>query len=160
MSTQASRRPGELAFAVLMLAFSLWLLWEATRISGFSGLSTPGVFPMLASGLMVVSALAILRKAAGRRAADGGLRRFVAEITPLRQVVMLALVGAYVATMSWLGFVPASGLFLFLGIQFLWRRNIVLTAAITALSLGAIYLLFRVIFQVVLPKGTLLPGLF
>lgn len=160
MSTQAPRRPGELAFAVLMLVFSLWLFWEATRISGFSGLSTPGIFPMLASGLMVVSALAILRKAAGRRAAEGGVRRLLAEVTPLRQVVMLALVGAYVAAMPWLGFLVSSGLFLFLGIQFLWRRNIVLTAAISAASLGAIYLLFRVIFQVVLPKGTLFPGLF
>jgi CDP-diglyceride synthetase len=160
MSTRAQRRPGELVFAVLILMLSLWLFWEATRISGFSGLSTPGVFPMMASGLMVLSALAILRKAAGLKAAEGGLRRFLAEVTPLRQVAMLLLVGAYVATMPWLGFLLASGLFLFLGIQFLWRRHVVLTAVVTLAALAAIHVLFREIFQVVLPKGTLLPGLF
>ncbi len=160
MSTRAQRRPGELVFAVLILVLSLWLFWEATRISGFSGLSTPGVFPMLASGLMVLSALAILRKAAGLKAAEGGMRRFLAEVTPLRQVAMLLLVGAYVATMPWLGFLLASGLFLFLGIQFLWRRHVVLTAVVTLAALAVIHVLFREIFQVVLPKGTLLPGLF
>ena len=89
MSPRAQRRPGELAFAVALLAFSLWLFAEAYKISGFSGLSTPGVFPMLASGLMIASSLAILVKVLAMGPAGGGLRRFLADITPLRQAVMV-----------------------------------------------------------------------
>ena len=33
------RRPGELAFAVILLIFSLALLWNAYGIAGFSALS-------------------------------------------------------------------------------------------------------------------------
>lgn len=159
MSTGPQRRPGELGFAVLLVLGSLWLFWQAIEISGFTGLSTPGVFPMLASGVMVISALAILRDAARRGAAGGGLSRFLAEVTPMRQVSMLGLVAAYVASMPWLGFVLASGLFLLISIGFLWRRSFLLTVLLSGVSLGAIYVVFRVVFQVVLPKGTLIAGL-
>ncbi|WP_186396764.1 tripartite tricarboxylate transporter TctB family protein [Stappia sp. TSB10GB4] len=159
MSPRAQRRPGELAFAVALLAFSLWLFSEAYKISGFSGLSTPGVFPMLASGLMAASSLAILVKVLAMGPAGGGLRRFLADITPLRQTVMVALVFAYIAAMPHLGFLAASGLFLFVSIQFLWRRNVVLTALVSLAGLAAIHVVFTLVFQVVLPKGTLLRGL-
>jgi hypothetical protein len=115
---------------------------------------------MLASGVMIVSAMWILRDTARRTPDGGGISRFVEQITPLRQVVMLGLVALYVAVMPWLGFVVASGLFLFITIGFLWRRNFLLTVGISAVALGVIYLIFRVAFQVVLPRGTLLQGLF
>lgn len=155
-----SRRPGELVFIALLLLASLWLFWQSVLISGFRGLSTPGVFPMLASGVMVVSVLSILRDSARRAPNGGGIRRFLEQIAPLRQGVMLGLVALYVAVMPWLGFVVASGLFLVATIGFLWRRSIMLTAGISAVALGVIYLIFRVAFQVVLPKGTLLQGMF
>jgi putative tricarboxylic transport membrane protein len=77
------------------------------------------------------------------------------EITPLRQAVMLGLVAFYVVLMPWFGFVITSGLFLFASISFLWRRNFLLTAGLSAFALAIIYLIFRIAFQVVLPKGTL-----
>lgn len=160
MSTDNQRRPGEIVFVILLLLASLWLFWQSVLISGFSGLSTPGVFPMLASGLMVVSALSILRDTARRAPDGGGFSRFLEEITPLRQVVMLGLVAAYVVLMPWFGFVLSSGLFLFVSISFLWRRKFLLTAGISAVALGVIFLIFRIAFQVVLPKGTLLQGMF
>lgn len=158
MSTDR-RRPGELAFIMILLACSLWLFWQSVLISGFSGLSTPGVFPILASGVMVISVLSILRETAGKSPEGGGLRRFLEQVTPLRQVVMLVFVAAYVAVMPLLGFVLSSGLFLFVSISFLWRRSFLLTAGISAAALGIVYLVFRVAFQVVLPKGSLLQGL-
>lgn len=160
MSSRAQRRPGELAFAVALLALSLWLFSEAYKISGFSGLSTPGIFPMLATGLMFVCSLVILLKALALTPAGGGLRRFLADITPLRQTVMVVLVGLYILAMPWLGFLAASGVFLFVSIQFLWRRSFWLTALVSLAGLAAIHVVFSLVFQVVLPKGTLLQGLF
>ena len=155
MSTENHRRPGELVFVILLLLASLWLFWQSILISGFSGLSTPGVFPMLASGLMVVSTLSILRDTARRAPGGHGFNRFLEEITPLRQAVMLGLVAFYVVLMPWFGFVITSGLFLFASISFLWRRNFLLTAGLSAFALAIIYLIFRIAFQVVLPEGTL-----
>jgi len=160
MPPQRTRRPGELAFVMIILLGSLWLFWQSVLISGFSGLSTPGVFPMLASGVMVVSGLWILRDTARRAPDDGGFWRFLEQVTPLRQAVMLAFVALYVAAMPWLGFVVASGVFLFVAITFLWRRRLWLTAGLSGVALATIYLIFRVAFQVVLPRGSLFQGMF
>ena len=154
------RRPGELVFAVILTGASLWLLWQAYLISGLTGLVTPGTFPMLAAAAMVVSSLVNLVRTVRRPAPTGPRLRFLREITPLRHVIVLALIAAYVAAMPWLGFLVASGLFLLAAFQILWRRHVLVTLVLTAAALGAIYVVFRVIFQVVLPSGTLLQGLF
>jgi hypothetical protein len=163
MSDKASR-PGEGVFAVVLLASSSVAFWLAYEISGFSGLSTAGVFPMLASGTMVLSALCITARAL--RAPGSGerpmarLARFVHEVTPARHVVMLALIALYLVATPWLGFLVSSGLFLLASFAFLWRRNVIASLLLTAVCLGAIYVVFRIVFQVVLPQGTLLRGLF
>lgn len=158
------RRAGELAFAIGLLGFSLAAFWQAFEISGFSGASTPGVFPMLASGAMAISALCILgRTLAMPQPADASassLRRFTAEVLPPRLVALLMLVLLYLTAMPWLGFLVSSGLFLLATIGFLWRRGLLRALLLTAVCLGAIYVVFRVVFQVVLPEGTLLRGLF
>jgi hypothetical protein len=160
MSGEPSRRPGEVAFAAILVALSLWLFWQATRISGFSGLATPGIFPMLAAGLMTVSSAVVLRGALRRAPAPGGIGRFLAEVTPLRLVLVLGLVALYVATLPWLGFILASALFLLASMGLLWRRRPLAVALVAAVSLALVYVVFRVLFQVVLPEGTLLRGVF
>jgi len=158
------RRAGELAFALGLLGFSLAAFWQAFEISGFSGASTPGVFPMLASGAMAVSALCILRRTLAMpkptEAPASPLRRFTGEVLPARLVAVLLLVVLYLAAMPWVGFLASSGLFLLATIAFLWRRGFLHSLLLTAVCLGAIYVVFRVVFQVVLPEGTLLRGLF
>jgi putative tricarboxylic transport membrane protein len=163
MPGKSSRRPGDLVFAAVLVVFSLAAFWQAFEISGFSGLSTAGVFPMLASATMLVSALCIAFNTAVRGKAEGTtgarLKRFLREVTPLRHVAMLALILVYLVAMPWLGFVVSSGLFLFASFAYLWRKSLWVSLLLSAASLGAIYVIFRVLFQVVLPQGTLLRGL-
>ena len=54
-----------------------------------------------------------------------------------------------------LGFMVATGLFLFVMLLYLWRRGLWLSLAVTAGSLLAIHVIFRMVFQVILPRGTL-----
>lgn len=164
MSDKPSQRPGERLFSVVLVVFSLAALWQAYTISGFSGLSTPGIFPMLAAATMVLSALVILRRAfaqpsSGEPAAKT-VSRFFREIVPPRHVTVVLLIAAYLAVMPWLGFLAASAVFLFVTTKLLWRRSLVTTLILTAGTTAAIYVVFRVVFQVVLPQGTLLRGLF
>ena len=164
MSAKPSQRPAESLFALVLVVFSVTAFWQAYRISGFSGPSTPGVFPMLAAATMALSALFILRRSAAQRLpAEGsasGPRRFFREVTPARHRVMLGFIFLYVVAMPLLGFIISSGLFLFAAFAYLWRKHALVSLVLTAGSLAAIYAIFRVVFQVVLPNGTLVQGLF
>jgi putative tricarboxylic transport membrane protein len=159
-----ANRPGESIFVIVLVVFSAIALWQAWLISGFKGLSEPGVFPMLAAGTMLVSGLFILRdvisNAGGTSDEKNQSEGFFRTVLPVRLIVMISLVGLYIASMPWLGFILASGVFLFTAFVYLWRKNVIISVALTAFSLSCIYGIFRVVFQVVLPKGTLLPGLF
>lgn len=159
MSSKERRRPGELVFALVIVVFAAAAFWQSYAISGFTGKATAGVFPMLASGMMVIAGLAILLSTAGKRSAapDAGFRR---EILPNRHVTLIGLVVAYLVAMPYLGFMIASGAFLFAAFQYLWGKPVWITAALAAVSLLAIYGIFREIFQVVLPQGSLMRGWF
>lgn len=152
------RRPGELVFALLIVVFSVAALWQSYSISGFSGKTTPGVFPMIASGVMVISGIVVLTSATQLPAPPEGAPGFLAEILTLRHMVVIGLVLAYVLLMPLIGFVASSAVFLFCSFQFLWRKNPLLMLALTGVTLVIIYVVFREVFQVVLPQGILLQG--
>lgn len=152
------RRPGEQVFALLIVVFSVAALWQSYSISGFSGKTTPGVFPMIASGVMVISGVVVLMSATQLPAPPEGAPGFLAEILTLRHMVVIGLVLAYVLLMPLIGFVASSAVFLFCSFQFLWRKNPLLMLALTGVTLVIIYVVFREVFQVVLPQGILLQG--
>lgn len=153
-----TRRPGELVFSLALLVFSLFAAWQAWRISGFSSLSSAGVFPMVATFTMAVSALFIVAGTARARpeVERGALGRFAVEITPLRLVVFTLLIIGYMLTLEPAGFLVSSFAFLFLGMSFLHRKGVLVNLAISAGSLAIIYFVFRHAFSVVLPRGWLL----
>lgn len=156
MTPPDTLRPGERIFALLLVLFAGYAFWASYGISGFAGLTTGGVMPMLASGVMVVTALVILAETWRKpRTPQGGLLRVIAYVLPLRVVLFTGLVVAYVAVIPSVGFLAASGGLLFVAIWALWRRGPIWSLAISLLSIGVIYLLFRVVFSVVLPTGSL-----
>lgn len=151
-------RPGELFFASLITGFSVLALWQAYEISGFTGLSTPGVFPMLAAATMLVSAFFILSDALSRRRVKSTTGNRQMQVLTGRLSLVVALVTAYVFAMPYFGFMLSSAVFLFVSFAFLWRKNVVISTLLAAGTLVAIYLVFRLLFQVVLPRGSLLQG--
>ena len=159
MDVSSKRRPGELVFAVLLLVFAVTAFWQSFLISGFSGKTTPGVFPMLAAGTMILAATVILWEALRQAPPPPPVAaRFLAEVLPQRHLLLIGLVLLYLVTMPYLGFLISSGSFLLLAFQLLWRKPIWLTLGLTGLTLTLIYLIFRQVFQVVLPEGLWLRG--
>jgi hypothetical protein len=154
----ASLRSGELVFAVLITGFSLAALWQSYKISGFTGLSTPGIFPMLAAGTMLISALFIVVDAVSRRNIESEPDAVAVRVLTGRLSITVVLIATYVFAMPYLGFTLSSALFLFVAFAYLWRKNMAISLLLTAGTLSAIYLVFRVLFQVVLPRGSLLQG--
>ena len=156
MNKPVSRRPGELVFAGLLLAVSCFALHEAFLISGFASLTSGGVVPMLAAGVMVLSGLSILRDSWRRQPqAPHDLKATVQYLFHIRLLWFAALLAAYGLAIPWIGFLAASGLFLFVSVFALWQRGPVLALGVTGLSILCIHGIFRIVFQVVLPQGTL-----
>lgn len=157
MKPPAPLRPGELAFTLAVLAFSLFAFREAWKIAGFTGLTTGGVMPMAAAAVMIVSGGVIVLDAARRRGAKASLGEMLAFLLPLRLVAFIGLLAAYALAIPYLGFLAASGAFLFAAIWGLWRRGVLWALGIAAISTVAVHVVFRLLFQVVLPGGSLWP---
>ncbi len=156
---------GEALFSLILVLFSAAAFWLSYGISGFGGLTTAGVFPMLASAAMLVSASVVLSEALRRGSPDGAkenatTERGAGKIFSRDLLIVVAMVSTYVAVMPYLGFVVSSALFLFAAFFYLWRKGVVASLAITALSITVIYVVFRLGFQVVLPGGTWLRSIF
>lgn len=160
MVSEPENRPGNIAFSIILAGFSAVALWQAYEISGFKGFSEPGVFPMLAAATMLLSGLFIVRDAviSARRGAPP--KGFFETVLSLRLIIVVGLVALYIALMPWLGFMVSSASFLYVAFVYLWGRGWIISALLTAGTLASIYFIFRIVFQVVLPKGSLLPGLF
>lgn len=148
-------RRGESLFVVVLILFSAAALWEAYGIAGFSKWSSPGVFPMLASATMLVCALFILRDSRAHNAKQEK-ESLVDSVLPTRIVVISLLMVMYVVAMPTLGFLLDSGLFLFASISYLWTKPIWMALLVSLASLLVIHIVFRLVFQVILPQGTLI----
>jgi len=158
LSTERGRLPGEIIFAFLGLVLSLVLGYQAWTISGFSGLSTAGIFPMLATGTMVISALFVVMGTVRNNPEYQGnwLAMFFADVLAPRIIVFAVLMTAYLFALQPLGFVISSFLFLFAGMAFLYRRRYLMLLALSAAAIAVVYLLFRYVFVVILPRGIFL----
>ena len=164
MSSTTPKRRGERGFSLLLVVFSVTAFWQSHAISGFTGLSTAGVFPMLASATMTVAAICIavqsLREPPEAHPDAKAAQEFFQSVLPPRLVIMLLLITGYLIAMPAIGFLLSSAAFLFLSFSYLWRKSLVISLLITLVSVVSVYLIFRKLFQVVLPKGTLLQGWF
>ncbi|MCO6386975.1 tripartite tricarboxylate transporter TctB family protein [Aliihoeflea sp. 40Bstr573] len=144
--------PGSLIFNGFLALASLVLAYQAWTISGFQSLSSAGVFPMLATGAMVVSMIVIIA-GSNRRDSSGTGRRFFGDVISLRIVAFATLIIGYMLALQPLGFIVASYLFLTAAMFLLHRKRFLLTLVISAVSVAVIYGLFRYVFVVVLPRG-------
>ena len=110
---EAERRPGELAFAILMVAASLGLLWSAYGIAGFEALSSPGAIPMATTAVMLISSILIVLKVV--KLPLTRLETLAKDILPPVILIFAALLIAYGLLLTTLGFLPTSALFLIVG---------------------------------------------
>jgi hypothetical protein len=155
MSAIRTRKPGETVFVVLLLALAILLFWQAYRISGFSALSSPGAFPLIATGAMVMAASVTLARTLALPAATLPPGSFRREVLPNVVGIFAGIVFLYGAALERVGFILSSLVFMFLGIWLLEGRGPKRAAALALLTVACIYVIFRLIFSVLLPEGVL-----
>jgi putative tricarboxylic transport membrane protein len=155
MESNKTRRSGEIAFNITLLGFSLFMFWKAWQISGFSALSSAGAFPMAMSAIMVASSAIVLFRSARLPSPGGGLAAFRREVLPSAVLVFAILILIYSLILKSLGFLLASFVFLLVSIWFLERRSLGRTLLLAVVSIVGVYVIFRLVFQVVLPEGVI-----
>ena len=149
-------RAGENLFAWLMMALSLFVLIQAYLISGFSSISSAGMFPMVAAAIMVVAMALILvnnRKLA-KPDADGlkdELRRAAKQVLPKIFLVYTGIIIGYMILIQPLHFLPSSFAFLLVSMIYLKGSTVIKSLIISTLTLACIYIVFQYFFRVVLP---------
>ena len=147
---------GENLFSWALLAFSIFVLILAYRISGFSSISSPGMFPMVAASVMVISiAMVLLGNRKAEKPHTGGLktelRLAATEIFTPQFLIYTAIIIVYMLIIQPLHFLPSSFAFLLTSMIYLKGSTPVKSLLISAATLGGIYLIFHYLFLVVLP---------
>ncbi|WP_133002004.1 MULTISPECIES: tripartite tricarboxylate transporter TctB family protein [Marinomonas] len=153
LSTQKVRKPGERIFCFLLIVFSVFLFWQAYQIAGFSSLSSSGAFPLAASATMVLASCVVFVNTLKLPAAEG-IQFFRHCLPPVVSIIM-AIILLYAVAIESLGFILSSLVFLCVCIQLLYRRSPLFTLSISILALIVVYIIFRLVFQVVLPEGVM-----
>ena len=156
MKKSRKLRAGEDVFVWLLMAFSLFVLFQAYQISGFSSIRSPGTFPMIASAVMVVSLALILldnrkqKKPDSKGLADE-LRQAAKRVLPAAFLVYMGINIVYLLLIQPLHFLPSSFAFLLASMIYLKGSTVIKSLVITAVMLAGIYLIFQYFFRVILP---------
>lgn len=163
MHSLRRRLPGEFVFSLLLIVFSLFMLWQAYSISKFESFTSAGAFPMFAAAVMLLSGLIAAGETARLTPVPGAQgesvwQQFVRQITPGMLVQFVVTIAAYMFLLERAGFILASYAFLVVSMWLLGSRKLTLNLWVSALSLAAVYAVFQTIFAVVLPSGTWLAG--
>ena len=149
-------RAGENFFGWLLMAFSLFVFFQAYRISGFSSISSPGTFPMGAAAVMILSIGIIQlnnlrRKKPNTESFKEELRLAAASVLPRIFLVYIAVIIIYMILIEPLRFLPSSLAFLLVSMIYLkgasWLKSIFIGVG----TMAGIYLVFQYVFRVVLP---------
>jgi putative tricarboxylic transport membrane protein len=154
--------PGESAFGWLLLAFGAFVFGQAYGIDGFSTLSSAGGTPMAAAAILTLSAALVIVSNRRRAPCEVGnfvesARRFGREMLPLQPLVAyVAAVFVYMAALEPLGFNVSTFLFLFFSFWYLHHKDAWPAFWMSALTMAVIFIVFRIIFQIVLPEGDLI----
>jgi len=156
MKTDPRLRVGESLFTWLLLGFSLFILVLAYRISGFSSISSPGMFPMLAAAVMVLSiGLALAGNRRKRKPDAAGLlqelNQAYHEIFPPLFLIYTAIIVGYMIILQPVHFLPSSFAFLLISMIYLKGAKPLKSLLISGVILGVIYVVFHYFFLVVLP---------
>ena len=140
-------RPGERVLPFLLALAAAVVVAEGWRLDGLASPSASGAFPLLAGGVMAGSAAAIAL--APRRPADA------LPMLPARAAGVMALLVAFAAAMPFVGFHLAAFAFLAVTIRLLRGHGTLRAALLAALAVGAVHVVFRLAFTVLLPEGAL-----
>ena len=156
ITEQPAEKPlpkGEYKMLVLLLVICGGLFIDSLNSPGlFQGVTSgPGSIPQLVAGALVLMVLALAIQCFVRGYKEGSIAEWAHYLFDKDVVILLATVSIYGLIVETIHFVPATFLFLVATMYLLERKHLLLKIAVSAGTVGGLYLIFSTLFQVVLP---------
>lgn len=151
-----SVRMAELLMAIIMAAFSAYLMWKSTElpIGWVDDAPGGGAWPFWLAAIMLISCVGILANWVLRKSKPSqSTESFItAPVAASVGVVALAL-GITIFLMGWVGTYVALFVFLAFYVGVLGRHSVLKTLTIAVLAPIVTFVFFEVMLSITLPKG-------
>ncbi|MDO4559385.1 MAG: tripartite tricarboxylate transporter TctB family protein [bacterium] len=145
------RKPGETAFAVIATVFGVLGYYFALGMTS-ENLSSPSVFPKLASAIIIICGVTCIFKSCKKGAPEPGSPSVFKYLLPKDVIVVLSLLLAYCIALPRLHFIPSSYAFMVAGMIYLHRGKYIWQSfVISACAMAVLVAIFRYVFLVILP---------
>jgi hypothetical protein len=144
---------GEYKMLALLMIICGALFYDSLRSPGLAQgeSSGPGSIPQLVAGALVLMVIALAIQCFKRGYKEGSFADAVHYLFDREVVVLLGTIAVYGLVIETIHFVPATFLFLVATMYLLERKHLLLKIAVSAGTVGVLYLIFSTLFQVVLP---------
>ena len=150
---------GARGFSLFLLAFGVFFLYHSLKLQKKSpGPTGPAVFPIFLSVSLIILVIVDFLKALKKPVKNAGVplgqkvRETLQYLFPTRSTVFIAIsILYYVLLVLGVPFLVASALFLMGTMCYLIRKSVLKNLLYTAVLLGAIYLIFTMVFKITLP---------
>ncbi len=145
------RNPGEIGFAVIATVFGVLGYYFALDMTS-ENLASPSVFPKLASAVIVLCGLRCIYTACKKEPPEEGTPNVFKYLLPKDVIVVLVMLLAYCIALPIVHFVPASYVFMVVGMIYLHHgKYIWQSLVISAVAMALLIAIFRYVFLVILP---------
>ena len=156
MTEQEAEKPlpkGEYKMLVLLMIICGALFYDSLNSPGlFQGVTSgPGSIPQLVAGSLVLMILVLATQCFAKGYKEGSFGEFIHYLFDKDVVILITTVLLYGLIVETIHFVPATFIFLVATMYLLERKHLLLKIAVSAGTVGGLYLIFSTLFQVVLP---------
>lgn len=153
-------KPGEKGFSIIILLLGIGFLFESIKMFIKDPTSASfGALPLFLSVLIVICMLKVIIFEDRNRETEGSAMNITEKIKNVLNYVlrkdiffMFLLIMAYCLALFYkLGFQISTGIFLFVSMTYLIGKDYLKNFVYTLVSLGFILVIFKTVFQVILP---------
>ncbi len=145
------RNPGEIGFAIIATVFGILGYYFALDMTS-ENLASPSVFPKLASIVIVLCGIRCIYTACKKEPPEEGTPNVFKYLLPKDVIVVLIMLLAYCIALPIVHFVPASYVFMVVGMIYLHHGKYIWQSfLISAVAMALLIAIFRYVFLVILP---------
>lgn len=144
---------GEVLTAGLIFIITAMFFYQSLQLNGiFQKMPNgPGTFPQIMTTLVLILASSELVKLCRENSKFGNLRVLIADIFPKKVILLIGLVVMYALVLEKFHFTISTFLFLWIGMYAFDSKQPIRKLIISIVVLGAILLIFKIVFMVLLP---------
>lgn len=150
---ESVQKPGELYFLLILFAIFSVFLYQSLKDKGLleGEIGGSGTIPQLFTGAALIMIALLFIQFVKKNYKEGKILEVIKFLFSRDLIIIILLVVLYALLLESLHFILTTTLFLFFSMMFLERKKVANKLIISMATVAAIVLIFRYIFQVILP---------